>query len=135
VDCAQLDDRSERLAEVHANALCEATDHPSRLVLVEAAVWPELVLKHPLAGHEVDTWRPRHKSLGLVHYEGVVLKLHCSVSVGICQCRTNGLGHRGEWCTSSRGAHSVFRVGLEHTNLGVSDHVVRHPIRLCDRSC
>jgi hypothetical protein len=69
-----LDDRMVCFTIVDVGSLCEATDHPSCLVTVKAAVLLELVVEHPFAmDNDVCIRRPRDVLPGHVAMECIEL--------------------------------------------------------------
>jgi hypothetical protein len=82
----RLDDEGERMVEVNPRSLLEATHHPLSLMMLEGAVRVKLVLEHPFARDDVDTWRMRHKGPSLVGLQSVELKLHHGAPVRVLKC-------------------------------------------------
>lgn len=113
MDGHKLDDRSEGHAKVDAGPLIEATHYLACLVVFKAAVGVILVLKHPLAGDDVGTDRPRNQSPGMICLECVELMLHCGLLVRITKCRP-----RQAWNQRDIGRgwgyhhHSILGLGL-----------------------
>jgi hypothetical protein len=95
-NCARLDDRGKRLAEVDSRLLCETTDNPSCLVFVEAAIRAKFVLEHPFPRHDVGVRWPGNQLPSAISQEGIELCLHCTSPVRIGQAeRTDfGIGER-----------------------------------------
>ena len=92
--CGWLDDRTESLGEVNAGALCEAAQHPARLVALKRSIRLELVLENPFASHNVGprwTWDKIPRAVG---QEGVELLLHSASPIGIGKAAPVGPGNR-----------------------------------------
>lgn len=71
-----LDDRSEGLGKVDASTLSEATNNPSRFIVIKGTIGTELVFEDPLPGNHVGVPGTGNKLSRLVVQQGVKHLLH-----------------------------------------------------------
>jgi hypothetical protein len=98
-----LDDGAEGLITVHPEALSEVLEHPTSLVSVKRAIHHDLVLEDPLVGDDIGPRRSRNQVPCDVRQQGLILLLHNTKPMGVCehvtdrdrdrrQCRGSGDG-------------------------------------------
>ena len=69
--------------------MSEAPQNPASLVAIKGLICKELVTINPLAGHQIDTRRPRNKAPGVIGEKGVILGLHSRAPIGVGQSIAN----------------------------------------------
>ena len=82
-DPGGLHHRAKGLVGVDAQALSEATKHPSSLLPLKGSINMELVLEDPLARDDVGVRRARYELPGVVLQKCLVFRFHCSPPIGI----------------------------------------------------
>lgn len=71
--------------KVEARALSVTVDYPAHFVALERTVGTQLLLPHPFASDDSDTWRAINKHPGVFPHQGIELRLHGGHPVGVLQ--------------------------------------------------
>ena len=89
-----LDDGTKSLREVNARTLCEAAQHPARLVALKRSIRLEFVLENPFTGHNIGPRWSRNKIPRALGQQGVELLLHGTSPIWISKATSVGSRNR-----------------------------------------
>ena len=79
----KLNNRPESFIIVHTGPLCETPEDLVRLIAIKRPICEQFVLIDPLASHNINTWRERHKAPCVIGEQSIVLSLHSSMRIGV----------------------------------------------------